>query len=353
MSGAADAEALHRMSDTNDDANRRTTAVSPEPDGGTPLLAVEGLDVRFGRVHAVRGASFSVAEGESLGVVGESGSGKSATMLAVMGLHGRGRAGVSARRLSLAGEDLRNASESRLRDLRGGTVGMVFQDPLTALNPLYTTGFQIAEVLRRHRGLGRAAARSGAVELLALVGVPDPARRAAQYPHQFSGGMRQRAMIATALAGEPRLLIADEPTTALDVTVQAEIVRLVRDVQAHTKLGLVWVTHDLALLARVADRVMVMYAGSVVEEAPAAQLYAAPRHPYTAALLSSVARLDQPRGRRARAIPGQPPRLDVPIVGCAFAPRCALRFSRCTEAPPLIATGPRAAAACWLVGDGT
>ncbi len=314
-----------------------------------PLLDVEGLDVRFGRVHAVRGVSLTVAAGESLGVVGESGSGKSATMLAVMGLHERRAATVEARRLALDGEDLRHAPERRLRDLRGGSVGMVFQDPLTALNPLYTAGFQIAEVLRRHRGLGRGAAKAGAVELLARVGVPDPARRAGQYPHQFSGGMRQRAMIATALAGEPRLLIADEPTTALDVTVQAEIVRLVRDVQGRTGLGLVWVTHDLALLARIADRVMVMYAGSVVEEAPAAQLYAAPRHPYTAALLSTVARLDQPRGHRARAIPGQPPRPDRPIAGCAFAPRCPLRFARCAEAPPLIPTGPRAAAACWRV----
>ena len=325
-----------------------TPVVAPRP-ADALLLAVDGLDVRFGPLHAVRNVSLTVSAGESLGVVGESGSGKSATMLALMGLHDRGSVTVSARHLSLEGEDLLRAPERRVRDLRGGTVGMVFQDPLTAMNPLYTAGFQIAEVLRRHRGFGRTAARSGAIELLASVGVPDPARRANQYPHQFSGGMRQRAMIATALAGEPRLLIADEPTTALDVTVQAEIVRLVRDVQRRTRLGLVWVTHDLALLARVADRVMVMYAGSVVEEAPAEQLYATPRHPYTAGLLSTVARLDQPRGQRARAIPGQPPRLGMPIVGCAFAPRCALRFDRCVEAPPLLATGPRAAAACWRV----
>ncbi|HEX4769003.1 MAG TPA: ABC transporter ATP-binding protein [Lichenihabitans sp.] len=316
-----------------------------------PLLEVQDLSVRFGQLHAVRGVSLSVADGESLGMVGESGSGKSASMLAVMGLHDRHAAQVTAKRLALAGEDLGAVPESRLRDLRGGTVGMVFQDPLTALNPLYTAGFQIAEVLRRHRGLKRPDAKAGAVDLLAQVGVPDPKRRADQYPHQFSGGMRQRVMIASALAGRPRLLIADEPTTALDVTVQAEIVRLIRDIQARSGLGLVWVTHDLALLARIADRVLVMYAGQVVEEAPAAQLYAAPRHPYTAALLSSVARLDQPRGQRARAILGQPPRLDRPINGCAFAPRCPLRFDRCTEVPPLIPTGHRAAAACWRVEE--
>ncbi len=315
------------------------------------LLRVEGLDVRFGALHAVRDVSFSVAAGESLGVVGESGSGKSATMLAVMGLHDRHAARVAARCLAVAGEDLAAAPESRLRALRGGTVGMVFQDPLAALNPLYTAGFQIAEVLRRHRGLTGAQAKAAAVDLLAQVGVPDPRRRALQYPHQFSGGMRQRVMIATVLAGRPRLLIADEPTTALDVTVQAGIVRLIRDIQAGSGLGLVWVTHDLALLARIADRVMVMYAGQVVETAPAAQLYASPRHPYTAGLLSSVARLDQPRGRRARAIPGQPPRMDRPIAGCAFAPRCALRFERCAEPPPLIPTGAHGDAACWRAGE--
>lgn len=318
----------------------------------TALLEVRDLHVHFGATHAVRGVSFDVAAGDSLGVVGESGSGKSATMLAVMGLHDRRAAAVTAAAVSLAGEDLGAAPEARLRDLRGGTVAMVFQDPLTALNPLYTAGFQIGEVLRRHRGLSKRQAAAAAVAMLARVGVPDPGRRANQYPHQFSGGMRQRVMIAAALAGEPRLLIADEPTTALDVTVQAEIVELIRDVQARNDLGLVWVTHDLALLARVADRVLVMYAGQVVEAAPAATLYAAPRHPYTIGLLSSVARLDQPRGERARAIPGGPPRLDRPIAGCAFAPRCARRFARCAEAPPLMPTGPDAAAACWLVEAG-
>ena len=318
----------------------------------TALLDVRDLHVRFGAAHAVRGVSFSLEAGDSLGVVGESGSGKSATMLAVMGLHDHRAARVTAAAVSLAGEDLREAGEARLRDLRGGTVAMVFQDPLAALNPLYTAGFQIGEVLRRHRGLSRRAAAAAAVAMLARVGVPDPGRRANQYPHQFSGGMRQRVMIAAALAGEPQLLIADEPTTALDVTVQAEIVELVRDQQARSRLGLIWVTHDLALLARVADRVLVMYAGQVVEAAPAAALYAEPRHPYTIGLLSSVARLDQPRGTRARAIPGGPPQLDRPVAGCAFAPRCARRFARCATAPPLLPTGPGAAAACWLVeGD--
>ncbi len=314
-----------------------------------PLLAMDNLQVRFGALHAVRGVSLAVHAGESLGIVGESGSGKSATVLSAMGLHDRRTARVEADRLSVRGMDILDAPERQLRDLRGGTVGMVFQDPLSALNPLFTAGFQIAEVLRRHRGQGRREAKAGAVALLARVGVPDPERRAGQYPHQFSGGMRQRVMIAAALAGEPKLLIADEPTTALDVTVQAEIVRLIQDIQARSRLGLVWVTHDLALLARVADRVLVMYAGRVVEHAPVEQLYAHPRHPYTVGLLSTVARLDQPRGQRARAIPGQPPRLDRPIVGCAFAPRCPLRFERCVDTPPLIATGPGAVAACWRV----
>ncbi len=314
-----------------------------------PLLRVDDLHVRFGALHAVRGVSLTVSAGETVGVVGESGSGKSATMLAILGLHDPRAARVEAARLTLAGEDLRRASPRRLADLRGGAVGLVFQDPLAALNPLYTAGFQIAEVLRRHRGQTRTEARAGAVDLLARVGVPDPARRARQFPHQFSGGMRQRVMIAAALAGDPKLLIADEPTTALDVTVQAEIVRLVQDLQARSGLGLVWVTHDLALLARLADRVLVMYAGAVVEDAPATRLYAAPRHPYTAGLLATVARLDQTRGERARAIPGQPPRLDRPVEGCAFAPRCPYRFARCAEAPPLLPTAPDAAAACWRV----
>lgn len=311
------------------------------------LLDVQDLNVRFGPVHAVRGVSFHVVPGETLGVVGESGSGKSTTMLAVLGLNPKGQTQVSAKRLAFEGEDLLAKSHQQMLDLRGRRVGLIFQDPLAALNPLMTVGRQIAEVLVRHRGLGNKAAQEEAVKLLERTGVPDPKRRSGQFPHQFSGGMRQRVMIAIALAGKPDLLIADEPTTALDVTVQAEIVRLIRDIQQSNGMGLLWITHDLALMARVADRVMVMYAGAVVEEAPVDRLYATPRHPYTAGLLGSIARLDQPRGRRARAIAGAPPSLNKPIDGCAFAPRCPRRFDKCKIAPPLMDLGDGVRAACW------
>ncbi|MBB1250918.1 ABC transporter ATP-binding protein [Rhizobium sp. G21] len=313
------------------------------------LLDVKNLNVRFGPVHAVRDVSFQVAAGETLGVVGESGSGKSTTMLAMLGLHPKRQADVTASQLDFDGEDLLSKPDVAMRDLRGRRVGLIFQDPLAALNPLMTVGKQIAEVLIRHRGFDKKAALAEAVNLLERTGVPDPNRRAGQFPHQFSGGMRQRVMIAIALAGRPDLLIADEPTTALDVTVQAEIVRLIRDIQQASGMGLVWITHDLALMARVADRVMVMYAGAVVEEAPVDRLYAAPRHPYTAGLLGSIARLDQPRGKRARAIAGAPPSMNQPFVGCAFAPRCPLRFDKCSVAPPLMALGEGARAACWRV----
>jgi oligopeptide/dipeptide ABC transporter ATP-binding protein len=311
------------------------------------LLDVQDLDVRFGPVHAVRGVSFSVAPGETLGVVGESGSGKSTSMLAVLGLHPKRQAEVTASRLAFDGEDLLSKSDRAMRDLRGRRVGLIFQDPLAALNPLMTVGRQIGEVLVRHRGLDKQAARAEAIKLLERTGVPDPVRRAGQFPHQFSGGMRQRVMISIALAGSPQLLIADEPTTALDVTVQAEIVRLIRDIQQANGMGLIWITHDLALMARVADRVMVLYAGAVVEEAPVDQLYSTPRHPYTAGLLGSIARLDQPRGNRARAIAGTPPSMGQPISGCAFAPRCPVRFEKCSVAPPLVSLGGGARAACW------
>ena len=317
-----------------------------------PLLDVRDLNVRFGPVHAVRNVSFSVDAGETVGVVGESGSGKSTTMLAVLGLHPKTQADVTAECLRLGDLDLLTTSERAMRDIRGRKVGLIFQDPLASLNPLYAAGYQIGEVLRRHRGMDKQASAAEAIRLLDHVGVPDPARRAKQYPHQFSGGMRQRIMIAMALAGRPELLIADEPTTALDVTIQAEIVRLIRSLQAETKMGLVWITHDLALMARVADRVIVMYAGAIVEEAPAAVLYRHPRHPYTIGLLGSIARLDQPRGQRARAIPGSPPAMDKPLIGCAFAERCPVRFEKCAEAPPLLPTPEGAKAACWHLSGG-
>jgi oligopeptide/dipeptide ABC transporter ATP-binding protein len=309
-----------------------------------PLLEIADLHVRFGSAAAVAGASFSVHAGEAVGVVGESGSGKTASVLAAMRLHPSG-ARVTAARLALDGKDVLSLPERQMRDLRGRFAAMIFQDPLTALNPLMPVGAQIAEVLTRHRGMRRGAARAEAARLLAEVGIQDPAARARRFPHEFSGGMRQRVMIAAALAGGPSLLIADEPTTALDATVQGEIARLVRALRIERGMGLIWVTHDLALMAGIVDRAVVMYAGRVVETAPVDALYAAPLHPYTAALLDSLPRLDRPRGR---TLSGQPPDPAAPPQGCPFAPRCPRLFARCAEAPPMIERGP-SAAACWLV----
>jgi ABC-type dipeptide/oligopeptide/nickel transport system ATPase component len=263
-----------------------------------PLLEIEGLTISLagpqGRVDVVKGAAFQVQAGEALGVVGESGSGKSLSMLAILGLL---PPGVTARavRARFAGGELLGLPPKDLQRLRGRQIAMVFQDPLAALNPVLSIGRQITEVLRRHFGHSQAQASQRALELLAEVGVPDPALRLKQFPHEFSGGMRQRVTIAMALAGEPRLLIADEPTTALDVTVQAEIVGLVKRLQRERGMAIVWVTHDLALLARIADRVAVMRAGEVVETAAVDDLFAAPAHPYTRGLLASIPRVDQKR----------------------------------------------------------
>ena len=314
------------------------------------LLDIAGLSVRFGKVAAVAGVSFTVRRGEAVGVVGESGSGKSATMLAALRLHPPGRAHVTAGRLDLGGHDVLSLRERTMRDLRGGFAAMIFQDPLTALNPLLPAAGQVAEVLVRHRGMRGRTAADEAIRLLEQVGIRDAARRGSQYPHEFSGGMRQRVMIASALAGDPSLLIADEPTTALDVTVQAELTRLIRRLQRERGMGLVWVTHDLALMAGIVDRVIVMYAGHIMETAPVETLYASPRHPYTSALLESLPRLDQARGVRGRTLAGQPPDLSKPSAGCVFAPRCARRFSRCDVAPPMLHAG-ETSAACWLLAD--
>jgi oligopeptide/dipeptide ABC transporter ATP-binding protein len=307
------------------------------------LLDIDDLRISFGAVGAVAGVSLTVARGEAVGIVGESGSGKSATVLAAMRLHPP-QARVSAARLSLGGRDLRELPERAMSDLRGGFAAMIFQDPLTALNPLLPVGTQIAEVLVRHRGFATRAARAEAPARLDQVGIRDASRRARQYPHEFSGGQRQRIMIAAALAGEPSLLIADEPTTALDVTVQAALVRLIAGLQRERRMGLIWVTHDLALMAGVVDRVVVMYAGRVMESAPVDALYDAPQHPYTQALLASLPRLDRGRGP---ALAGAPPDLSRPVSGCAFAPRCAARMPRCEVAPPMFASGA-SQVACWL-----
>ncbi|MFF2814869.1 ABC transporter ATP-binding protein [Kitasatospora cineracea] len=308
-----------------------------------PLLDVHDLAVEFtteeGAVRAVKGVDFTVERGRTLGIVGESGSGKSVTSLAVMGLH-RGAAVTGSARLD--GTELIGAPAEQLRKLRGRRMAMVFQDALTALHPYFTVGDQIAEAYREHFGGSRRAALARAVDVLGDVGIPEPARRAEEYPHQFSGGMRQRAMIALALSCEPDLVIADEPTTALDVTVQAQVLELLMRLQAERGLGIVMITHDLGVIARVADDVLVMYGGSAAEQAPADTLFTTPRHPYTRGLLDSLPRLDAEEGAELRSIPGSPPSLLAPPAGCAFHPRCAVYAAepdaRCTGDRPLLRT---------------
>lgn len=313
----------------------------------SPLLEVKDLDVHFGALHAVRAVSFSVAPGETLGVVGESGSGKSTTMLAVLGLHPKRQGTVTASRLEFDGEDLLSKSDRAMRDLRGRRVGLIFQDPLAALNPLMTVGRQIGEVLVRHHGLDKHASRAEAVKLLERTGVPDPLRRAAQFPHQFSGGMRQRAMIAIALACSPKLLLADEPTTALDVTIQDQILKLLLDLRDRLSMSVVLVTHDLGVVAATCDRMAVMYAGRIVETGTVVDVFAQPRHPYTRGLLGSV-----PRGRAVRtmlrSIDGTPPSLTALPDGCAFHPRCSFATDQCRmQRPPLAPVAPGRQAACF------
>lgn len=311
-----------------------------------PLLRADALSVAFptgaGWLHAVEDASFSVAPGETLALVGESGSGKSATAMAIARLHGPevrvgGRLGWTMRDGTT--RDLATLRGEALRRLRGRDIAVVFQDPGSALDPVFRIGDQIAETLRHLRGAGRREAAEGAVALLDRVGIPDPGRRAGEYPHQLSGGMRQRAVIALALAGQPRLLIADEPTTALDVTIQAQIVELLQDLQSREGMAMIFVSHDLGLVAGLAHHVCVLYAGEVVEQGPAAEVLAAPRHPYTRALLDCVPELDgdaaPPRG-----IPGRMPGLVPPPRQCRFADRCTLVEDACRQAPvPMMPVG--------------
>ncbi|MBW3095690.1 ABC transporter ATP-binding protein [Pseudohoeflea coraliihabitans] len=299
-----------------------------------PLLEVRNLKVAFGAVPVVSGVSFTVHQGEVVGIVGESGSGKSVSALALMRLLPR-HAHISAERMNFCGEDLLSADRRRYEQLRGADIAMIFQEPMTALNPVLTVGEQIAETLRRHERLGRRQARARAIDALARVGIPAPARRVDDYPHQMSGGMRQRAMIAMALACQPRVLIADEPTTALDVTIQAQILELLQDLQEEFQMGTVMITHDLGVVSSFADRVMIMYAGQVVEDASAAQAFASPKHPYTEGLLASIP-LSQSDVDRLYAIPGAvPPPFDLP-PGCRFEPRCAASRPPCREARPVL-----------------
>jgi oligopeptide/dipeptide ABC transporter ATP-binding protein len=296
-----------------------------------PVLEVAGLHVTFaspdGAVQAVRGLDFSLAEGESLGIVGESGSGKSVSVLAVMGLLPRNARVTGSVRYR--GTELLGRPDAELRKLRGGKVAMIFQDPMTSLNPVLTVGFQIAEAVEVHRpGTSRDAAMARAAELLDLVGIPNARERARQYPHEFSGGMRQRAMIAMAIANDPDVLIADEPTTALDVTIQAQILEVMDRAQEATGSAIVLITHDLGMVAGVADRIMVMYAGRAVETGSVFDVFAQPRHPYTLGLLGSLPRLDASGKERLVPISGSPPSMIHPPPGCAFHPRCSLTQGR-------------------------
>jgi len=312
----------------------------PSPAAAEPVLRVEDLrvafDTREGLVQAVAGVSFAVAPGRTLGIVGESGSGKTVAATTAMGLSRGPRVRISGRVL-LDGEELLAASPERLRALRGAQIAMVFQDPLSALHPLLRIGDQIGEAVRAHRSdASRAAARARAVELLEWVAIPDAARRVDAYPHELSGGMRQRAMIAMAIANEPRVLIADEPTTALDVTVQRQILALLRRLRDDLGMAMVFITHDLGVVAETADEVAVMYAGRIVEQAPAHELFAAPRHPYTWGLLRSMPRLEAPAGAALVPIPGRPPSLIDPPSGCRFHPRCPYVRERHREVEPAL-----------------
>jgi peptide/nickel transport system ATP-binding protein len=298
----------------------------------TPFLDVRDLRVHFptadGVVKAVDGLSLQLDRGRRLGIVGESGSGKSVTALSIMGLHQPGTASISGE-IWLGDQELVSADSEQVRKLRGRNMAMIFQDPLSAMHPYYTVGRQIVEAYRLHHDVSKQAARSRAVELLDRVGIPQPGSRFDDYPHQFSGGMRQRAMIAMALSCNPQLLIADEPTTALDVTVQAQILDLIRDLQAEFNSAVMIITHDLGVVAELADDILVMYAGRAVEYGPASAVFASPQHPYTWGLLGSVPRWDQPRSQRLMPIPGSPPSLINVPPGCPFHPRC--RYAELTE----------------------
>ncbi|HTU30529.1 MAG TPA: ABC transporter ATP-binding protein [Solirubrobacteraceae bacterium] len=308
-----------------------------------PILSVRDLNVSFRTedetVRAVRGVSFDLAPGQVLGLVGESGSGKSTVAMALTALN-RSRNSSFEGQVLYGGRDLLALSDSELRPVRGAQIAMIFQDPMTSLTPVHRVGSLITEVLRAHESISRRAARARAVELLSEVGIPDPARRADDFPHQFSGGMRQRVMIAMALACRPAVLIADEPTTALDVTIQAQIMRLIRRLQAEHGTAVILITHDLGVVAQSAETVAVMYAGRLVEQGTAREVFATPRHPYTRALLASIPRVDRPRTARLQAIDGQPPSMARADEGCAFAPRCPFAADVCRSLPGLEQRGP-------------
>lgn len=325
-----------------------------------PLLEVEDLHTVFhadGTVaHAVNGVSFAIAEGEILAIVGESGSGKSVTSLSIMRLVPTPPGEIASGHVWFRGCDLLTLPEQQMRRIRGNDIGMIFQEPMSSLNPLLTVGEQIAEVLRLHQGLGRVAARRQAVAMLARVNIPDPEQRAGEYPHRLSGGMRQRVMIAIALSCRPALLIADEPTTALDVTIQAQILRLIRALQAEMNMSVLFITHNLGVVAQIADRVAVMYAGRIVEQGGVDTVFASPLHPYTRALLRSIPRVElagRNPPRRLLSIPGQVPSPTALPSGCSYAPRCSLADDKCRNVLPAILEAlPKHDVRChhWMTG---
>ena len=319
----------------------------------TKLLEVENLQTQFftgaGVVRAVDGISYDVNEGETVAVVGESGCGKSVSALSILRLIPNPPGRIVGGSIRYKGRDLLKLNEEEIRDVRGKDIAMVFQEPMTSLNPVLTVGRQLTETLEQHLNSSHEAAEKRAIELLGMVGISDPARRVQQYPHHLSGGMRQRVMIAMALCCEPKLIIADEPTTALDVTIQAQILELMKDLTRRLGVALIVITHNLGIVARYADRVNVMYAGRIIESGTADDIYHRPHHPYTLALLRSVPRMDQPRRARLDPVGGQPPDLSRLDAGCAFRPRCGFAAPRCaTEIPPLVMAGSTGhVAACW------
>ncbi|HEX3051946.1 MAG TPA: ABC transporter ATP-binding protein [Aggregatilineaceae bacterium] len=320
----------------------------------TVLMEVKDLKVRFhteeGIVHAVNGVSYVLNEGETLGVVGESGCGKTVHALAILGLIPQPPGEIPSGVVMFRGRDLLKLSKNQQRLVRGAEIAMVFQDPMTSLNPVLTIGRQITEALKLHLGMDNEQARARAAELLSMVGIPSATSRLDDYPHQFSGGMRQRAMIAMALSCNPQLLIADEPTTALDVTIQAQILDLVRRLRDKIGMAMIWISHDLGVVAGLADTVQVMYAGYIVERGPVKEVYGNPRHPYTLGLLGSLPRLDQ-KHTKLFSIEGAPPDMRFLPEGCPFAPRCIFRIDKCEENPPLVPIADGTddhIAACWV-----
>ena len=335
------------------DAAQQIEATEPAPAPPKKLLEVRNLEVSFatedGTLQAVSGASFAVDRGETLGIVGESGSGKSVANLTILGLTQAENTQISGH-IFFDGRDLTELTPEELRGVRGNDVAMIFQDPLTSLHPFYKVGWQLTEAIQAHQDSSKSEARKRSVDLLKLVGIPEADRRFDQYPHEFSGGMRQRVMIAMALVNDPKLLIADEPTTALDVTIQAQILRLIERLQKEFDMGVIMITHDLGVIAEVADEVNVMYAGRIVEKGSLDEIFYNPQHPYTWGLLGSLTRIDRDRNARLSQITGQPPSLLAPPKGCPFRPRCPHAFDKCTDLPELEIRGggPEHPDRCWL-----